>query len=128
MSRLVAGNVLTHVLADFGAEVIKIEKPGQGDDLRAWRVEGVSTFWKEYCRNKQSLAVDMRSAEGLAVARELIASADVLVENFRPGTLEKIGLAPDDLLARNPGLIVVRISGWGQTGTWRGRPGFGSLY
>ena len=127
MSRLVAGNVLTHVLADFGAEVIKIEKPGLGDDLRAWRVEGVSTFWKAYCRNKQSLAVDMRSAEGLAVARELIASADVLVENFRPGTLEKMGLAPDDLLASNPGLIVVRISGWGQTGTWRGRPGFGSL-
>jgi formyl-CoA transferase len=127
MSRLVAGNVLTHVLADFGAEVIKVEKPGRGDDLRAWRVAGVSTFWKEYCRNKQSLAVDMRSPEGLEVVRDLIASADVLVENFRPGTLEKMGLAPESLLARTPGLVVVRISGWGQTGLWRGRPGFGSL-
>ena len=127
MSRLVAGNILTHVLADFGAHVIKVEKPGRGDDLRAWRVEGVSTFWKEYCRNKKSLAIDMRDATGMRVVRDLIDSADVLVENFRPGTLEKMGLDPEDLFTRNKGLVVVRISGWGQTGLWSGRPGFGSL-
>lgn len=127
MSRLVAGNILTHVLADFGARVVKVEKPGRGDDLRAWRVEGVSTFWKAYCRNKESLAVDMREADGMDVVRALIDRADVLVENFRPGTLERMGLDPDDLLARNAGLVVVRISGWGQTGVWSARPGFGSL-
>lgn len=127
LSRLVSGNIVTHVLADFGAEVIKVEKPGRGDDLRAWKVEGVETFWKAYCRNKKSIALDFRHPSGMAVLRKLIASADVLVENFRPGTLEKMGLAPERLLERTPRLIVVRISGWGQTGIWKDRPGFGSL-
>ncbi|UWR38459.1 CaiB/BaiF CoA-transferase family protein [Sulfitobacter sp. W074] len=127
LSRLVSGNIVTHILADFGAEVIKVEKPGRGDDLRNWKVEGVSTFWKTYCRNKKSIALDFRHPDGMAVLKRLINGADVLVENFRPGTLEKMGLAPDSLLENNPGLIVVRISGWGQTGIWRDRPGFGSL-
>ncbi len=127
MSRLVAGNIVTHKLADFGADVIKVEKPGRGDDLRHWRVEGVETFWKAYCRNKRSLALDMRRPEGMEVLRKLIDSADVLVENFRPGTLEKMGLAPEILHETNPGLIVMRISGWGQDGAYRDRPGFGSL-
>ena len=127
LSRLVAGNIVTHKLADFGADVIKVEKPGRGDDLRHWRVEGVETFWKAYCRNKRSLALDMRAPEGLEVLKKLIDSADVLVENFRPGTLEKMGLAPETLHDTNPGLIVTRISGWGQDGAYRDRPGFGSL-
>lgn len=127
LSRLVAGNIVTHVLADFGADVIKVEKPGRGDDLRNWKVEGISTFWKTYCRNKRSIAIDFRDARGMELLKKLIDSADVLVENFRPGTLERMGLHPDELLSRNPGLIVTRISGWGQTGIWRSRPGFGSL-
>ncbi len=127
LSRLVAGNIVTHVLADFGADVIKVEKPGRGDDLRNWKVNGVSTYWKAYCRNKRSLALDFKDPEGMGLLRKLIDTADVLVENFRPGTLERMGLDPEDLLQSNPGLIVVRISGWGQTGLWQGRPGFGSL-
>ncbi len=127
LSRLVAGNIVTHKLADFGADVIKVEKPGRGDDLRHWRVEGVETFWKAYCRNKRSIALDVRNNEGKEVLHKLINSADVLVENFRPGTLEKMGFAPGNLHKTNPGLIVVRISGWGQDGAYRDRPGFGSL-
>ena len=127
LSRLVAGNIVTHKLADFGADVIKVEKPGRGDDLRHWRVEGVETFWKAYCRNKRSIALDIRSPAGMEVLRRLIDSADVLVENFRPGTLEDMGLGPKTLHATNPGLIVLRISGWGQDGAYRDRPGFGSL-
>jgi crotonobetainyl-CoA:carnitine CoA-transferase CaiB-like acyl-CoA transferase len=127
LSRLVAGNMVTHVLADFGAEVIKVEDPKRGDDLRHWRVEGVSTFWKVYARNKHSLALDYRSAEGLAILHGLIATAHVLVENFVPGKLERIGLDPAKLLTLQPGLVIARISGWGQTGPYRGKPGFGSL-
>ena len=127
LSRLVAGNVVTHVLADYGADVIKVEDPKRGDDLRAWRVADVPTFWKVYCRSKRSLALDTRTPQGLAVLRDLVATAHVLVENFVPGTLEKLGLAPHDLLARTPRLIVVRVSGWGQTGPYRAKPGFGSL-
>jgi crotonobetainyl-CoA:carnitine CoA-transferase CaiB-like acyl-CoA transferase len=127
LSRLVAGNMVTHVLADFGAEVIKVEDPKRGDDLRHWRVEGVPTFWKVYARNKRSLALDYRSAEGLALLRRLVGTAQVLVENFVPGKLERIGLAPAELLALQPGLVVARISGWGQTGPFKHKPGFGSL-
>jgi crotonobetainyl-CoA:carnitine CoA-transferase CaiB-like acyl-CoA transferase len=127
LSRLVAGNIVTHILADFGAEVIKVEKPGRGDDLRNWKVEGISTFWKAYCRSKKSIALDFRQKRGMEILQQLIDSADVLVENFRPGTLENMGLDPKKLHNRNPGLIVVRISGWGQTGIWKDRPGFGSL-
>lgn len=127
LSRLVAGNMVTHILADFGADVIKVEKPGRGDDLRNWKVEGVSTFWKAYCRNKRSIALDFKEPDGMQLLRKLIDSADVLVENFRPGTLENMGLAPEKLHNSNPGLVVLRISGWGQTGAWRSRPGFGTL-
>lgn len=127
LSRLVAGNVVTHVLADFGADVIKVENPVGGDDLRHWKVEDVSTYWKIYARNKRSLTLDYRDPEGLAVLLRLVAVADILVENFIPGKLERMGLGPDVLHAANPKLIIVRISGWGQTGPFKGKPGFGSL-
>jgi crotonobetainyl-CoA:carnitine CoA-transferase CaiB-like acyl-CoA transferase len=126
LSRLVAGNIMTHVLADLGAEVIKIEKP-TGDDLRNWTTAGVPVWWQVYARNKKSLCLDLRSEAGRGVLLRLVASAQVLVENFRPGTLERIGLAPEVLHARNPQLILVRISGWGQSGSWRHKPGFGTL-
>ena len=127
LSRLVAGNVVTHVLADFGADVIKVEDPKRGDDLRHWRVENISTFWKVYSRNKRSLSLDYRNEEGLALLRRLIATADVLVENFVPGKLERLGLAPDALWEANPKLVIARVSGWGQSGPFAGKPGFGSL-
>ncbi|MSO54637.1 MAG: CoA transferase [Rhodospirillales bacterium] len=127
LSRLVAGNMLSVVLADFGAEVIKVESPTEGDSLRAWRVGGVSTHWKAYGRNKKSLALDMRHGESRAILKRLIPSLQVLIENFRPGTMEAMGLGPKDLFALNPGLIIVRISGFGQDGPYRDRPGFGTL-
>ena len=127
LSRLVAGNVVSLQLADFGAEVIKIEDPRKGDPLRAWRTKGVSLYWKVYSRNKKSVALDLRSAEGMSLLRALTDTADVLIENFRPGTLEDMGLAPTVLHTTNPRLIVVRISGFGQDGPYRTRPGFGSL-
>jgi formyl-CoA transferase len=127
LSRLVAGNILTHVLADLGAEVIKIEKPRRGDDLRNWKAGGVALWWQVYARNKKSLCLDLRQSAGRALLLRLAGGAQVLVENYRPGTLEKIGLGPDALLARNPKLVVVRLSGWGQTGPWRRKPGFGTL-
>ena len=127
LSRLVAGNMLTHILADFGAEVIKVERPGVGDDLRQWRVRDISLFWKVYARNKKSLTLDLRRPAGRDVVLSLVRSAQVLVESFVPGTLERWDLGPDTLLAANPRLVVVRISGWGQTGPYRDRPGFGTL-
>ncbi len=127
MSRLVAGNMVSLQLADHGAEVIKIEDPVKGDPLRAWLVAGQPVHWKVYARNKKSFAVSLREPEGLALLADLIATADVLVENFRPGTLEAMGLAPEGLWRRNPKLIVVRISGFGQDGPYAERPGFGSL-
>ena len=126
LSRLVAGNTLTGVLADFGAEVIKVEPPA-GDTLRGWRTQDVEVNWKLYARNKKSLALELRKPEARELLLKLVEKADVFVESFRPDTLEKMGLAPDTLLARNPKLIVVRISGWGQTGPYRRRPGFGTL-
>ena len=126
LSRLVAGNVLTLQLADFGAEVIKVEPP-EGDTLRSWRVKGVETAWKVYSRNKKSVALDLRSEDGRTIVRRLAASAAILVESFRPGVLEDMGLAPSDLHALNPKLVVVRISGWGQDGRYRHKPGFGTL-
>lgn len=126
MSRLFAGNVLTQVLGDFGAEVIKIEPP-EGDSLRAWRTEGVATHWKIYARNKKSLCLDLRNADACALVRDLVPSAGMFIESFRPGVLEKMGLAPQMLLALNPRLVVVRISGWGQDGPYSQRPGFGTL-
>jgi crotonobetainyl-CoA:carnitine CoA-transferase CaiB-like acyl-CoA transferase len=127
LSRLVAGNILTHVLADLGAEVIKVEKPGRGDDLRNWQTRGVPLWWQVYARNKKSLCLDLRQAEGRDLLLRLVKVSKILVENYRPGTLEKMGLGPEALLARNPELVVVRVSGWGQTGPYRDKPGFGSL-
>jgi formyl-CoA transferase len=127
LSRLVAGNILTHVLADLGAEVIKVEKPGRGDDLRSWTTEGVPLWWQIYARNKKSLGLDLRRDAGRAIVLRLVESASILVENYRPGTLERMGLGPEVLHGRNPKLVVVRVSGWGQTGPWRRKPGFGTL-
>ncbi len=126
LSRLVAGNTLTQVLADFGADVIKIE-PASGDTLRGWTTRDVQTSWKLYARNKKSLGLELHDAQARSLLLELTESAAVLVESFRPGTLEKMGLAPDVLLARNPKLVIVRISGWGQSGPYQNRPGFGTL-
>lgn len=127
LSRLVAGNMATHVLADYGADVIKVERPGKGDDLRSWRVKGIEVFWKVYSRNKRSVALDLQSDDGREFLWRLIDTAQILVENFVPGTLERWGMGPDDLLRRNPKLVILRVSGWGQTGPWRKKPGFGTL-
>lgn len=127
LSRLVAGNTLTHFLADFGAEIIKIERPGYGDDLRNWRVDGISVYWKVYARNKKSVTLNFRQDKGRELLLELAETAQILVENFIPGTLEKWNLGPEILHEVNPDLIVVRISGWGQTGPDKRFPGFGSL-
>jgi len=126
LSRLFAGNVLTQLLGDFGADVVKVEPP-EGDTLRAWRTRGVPTHWKIYARNKRSLALDLRRPEALDLLRRLVPSAAILVESFRPGTLEQMGLAPADLLALNPRLVLLRISGWGQDGPYAQRPGFGTI-
>ncbi len=126
LSRLVAGNQLTQMLGDFGAEVIKVEPPA-GDTLRAWRVEQVDTNWKLYARNKKSLALELRKPEARELLLKLLPGAAVFVESFRPGTLEDMGLGPEVLLKHNPKLVIVRISGWGQEGPYRRRPGFGTL-
>lgn len=126
LSRLVAGNTLTQMLGDFGAEVIKIEPPA-GDTLRAWQTQGVPTNWKLYARNKKSLGLELRKPEARELLLRLVPTAAVFVESFRPGTLESMGLAPQTLLEHNPKLIIVRISGWGQDGPYRRRPGFGTL-
>jgi crotonobetainyl-CoA:carnitine CoA-transferase CaiB-like acyl-CoA transferase len=127
LSRLVAGNMLSLQLADQGAEVIKIEDPRTGDPLRAWRVKGLSLHWKVYARNKKSVALNLRPQAGRDALLDLLAQSQVLIENFRPGTLEEMGLGPDVLHARNPKLIIVRITGFGQDGPYRDRPGFGTL-
>ena len=127
MSRLVSGNMVSLQLADFGAEVVKIEDPQKGDPLRAWQTDGVSVHWKVYSRNKKSVALNLRAPRGRELLADLIARSQVLIENFRPGTLEAMGLGPETLHRRNPGLIVVRVSGWGQDGPYRDRPGFGTL-
>lgn len=116
LSRLVAGNMLSLQLADYGAEVIKVEDPKKGDPLRDWRTQGLSVHWKVYGRNKKSLTLSLRSEEGKALFRQLLATADVMIENFRPGTLEEMGLGPDVLHAIRPGLVLVRVSGWGRMG------------
>src|SRR5262245_3392103 len=126
LSRLVAGNILTLQLADFGAEVIKIEPP-EGDTLRSWKVKGVDTAWKVYSRNKKSVALDLRSDGGRALVRQLARSAAIVVESFRPGVMEDMGLSPAELHTLNPKLVIVRISGWGQEGRYRHKPGFGTL-
>ncbi len=126
LSRLVAGNMLSLQLADQGAEVIKIEDPRVGDPLRAWRVKGLSLYWKVYARNKKSLALNLRPQVGRDALMDVLATAHVLIENYRPGTLEEMGLGPQTLHDRNPKLIIVRITGFGQDGPYRDRPGFGT--
>ena len=129
MGQLIAGPFAGKTLADFGADVIKIEPPGQGDPLRNWRLikDGTSVWWQVQSRNKRSIALDLRTVEGQDIARQLIASADVLIENFRPGTLESWGMDYPTLSKTNPGLIMLRISGYGQTGPYRDLPGFGAI-
>jgi formyl-CoA transferase len=127
MGQLIAGPFAAKTLADFGADVIKIEPPKVGDALRKWRLlkDGTSIWWQVQSRNKRSLSLDLRQTEAQDIVRTLITEADVLIENFRPGTLEGWGLDPDKLLELNPKLIVLRISGYGQTGPYRDKPGFG---
>lgn len=129
LGQLIAGPFAAKMLAEFGAEVIKIESPQNGDPLRKWRMihEDTSVWWAAQSRNKQSVTLDLRSDEGQEVIRRLVASADVLIENFRPGTLEGWGLGWEALKAINPKLIMLRVSGYGQTGPYRDRPGFGVI-
>jgi len=122
-----SGNIISLPLADFGAEVVKIEDPKRGDPLRAWQTNGVSVHWKVYSRNQKSVALNLREARGRELLADLIDGAQVLIENFRPGTLEAVGLGPELLHRRNPALIILRVSGWGQDGPYRDRPGFGTL-
>ncbi|QRF61408.1 CaiB/BaiF CoA-transferase family protein [Variovorax paradoxus] len=127
MGQLIAGPFAAKTLGDFGAEVIKIEPPGAGDPLRKWRLlkDGTSVWWQVQSRNKRSIALDLKDGEAQAIVRRLAAESDVLIENFRPGALEGWGLGPEALLEANPRLIVLRVSGYGQTGPYRDRPGFG---
>jgi crotonobetainyl-CoA:carnitine CoA-transferase CaiB-like acyl-CoA transferase len=126
LSRLFAGNLLTQILGDFGAEVIKIEPP-EGDTLRGWKTAGIETHWKVYARNKKSLCLSMRDPRATGIIRKLVPSAQIFIESFRPGVLEKMGLSPEALLAINPSLVIIRISGWGQDGPYAQRPGFGTV-
>ena len=130
MGQLLAGPFCGQLLADFGADVLKIEPPGQGDPMREWGREksgGRSLWWPVVARGKRSVTLNLREAQGQELARRLIGEADILVENFRPGTLEKWGMAPEDLRAANPKLIIVRVSGYGQTGPYAARPGYGAI-
>ncbi|MDQ7732008.1 CoA transferase [Halomonas sp. SpR1] len=129
LGQLIAGPFATKLLGEFGADVIKIEPPGTGDPLRKWRMieEGTSLWWHVQTRNKRSVALDLRSEEGQALVRQLAAEADVVVENFRPGTLDNWGLGWEALSKLNPRLIMVHISGYGQTGPYRDKPGFGVI-
>jgi len=126
---LIAAPFAARLMAEFGAEVIKIEQPGLGDPLRKWRKlhQGTSLWWYLQSRNKKSIAIDLKSPEGAGLVRELAATADVVIENLRPGGLEKLGLGWDELSEVNPKLTMVRISGYGQTGPYRDRPGFGAI-
>ena len=127
MGQLIAGPFAAKTLADFGADVVKIEPPGTGDALRNWRLlkNGTSVWWQVQSRNKRSVALDLKQPEAQQIVRQLAAEADVLIENFRPGALEGWGLDPQELIRANPRLIVLRVSGYGQTGPYRDRPGFG---
>lgn len=130
LGQLIAGPFCGQLLGDFGAEIIKVETPDRPDPARDWgeaKLAGKSLFWPIIARNKRSLTLNLRLARGQAILRDLLKTADVLVENFRPGTLEKWGLAPDDLLALNPRLVIVRVSGYGQTGPEASKPGYASV-
>ncbi len=126
-SRLVAGNMLSLQLADFGAEVVKVESPGRGDTLRDWREAGVSVHWKVYARNKKSITLDLKASEAPGIILDLVSHFDVMIESFRFRYLERLGVGPDTLLEANPKLVLVRVSGFGQTGPYAKRPGFGTL-
>ncbi len=127
MGQLIAGPFCGQLLGDMGAEVIKIEPPGKGDPMRDWGRGDYPLWWEVVSRNKKSVSANLRVPEGQALARKLIATADILIENFRPGTLEKWGMSPAELHAENPGLIIVRVSGYGQTGPYSDRAGFGGI-
>ena len=127
MGQLIAGPFCGQLLGDMGADVIKLEPPGQGDPMRVWGRGDFPLWWEVVARNKRAVSCNLRVAEGQALARQLIAKADILIENFRPGTLEKWGLSPETLMAQNPGLIIVRVSGYGQTGPYSARAGFGGI-
>ena len=127
LSRLAAGNMISHMLADHGADVIKVERPEKGDDLRTWKVNKISHWWHVYSRNKRSLSLNIKTKQGTEILKKLISTADVFIENFVPGTLEKWGYTKEVFDSLNPNLIIVRISGWGQTGLYKNFPGYGSL-
>jgi crotonobetainyl-CoA:carnitine CoA-transferase CaiB-like acyl-CoA transferase len=127
MGQLIAGPFCGQLLGDMGAEVIKIEPPGKGDPMRDWGRGDFPLWWEVVSRNKKCVSANLRVAEGQALARKLVATADILIENFRPGTLEKWGMSPAELHAENPGLIIVRVSGYGQTGPYSDRAGFGGI-
>jgi formyl-CoA transferase len=132
MGQLIAGPFCGQLLGDMGADVIKLEPPGEvgrggGDPMRVWGRGDYPLWWEVVARNKRSVSCNLRTPEGQALARQLIATADILIENFRPGTLEKWGMAPDVLMIDNPGLIIVRVSGYGQTGPYSSRAGFGGI-
>ena len=127
MGQLIAGPFCGQLLGDMGADVIKLEPPGQGDPMRVWGRGDYPLWWEVVARNKRAVSCNLREPEGQALAKQLIAKADILIENFRPGTLEKWGMAPADLHAINPGLIIVRVSGYGQSGPYSARAGFGGI-
>jgi len=129
LGALIAGPFCAKILAEFGADVVKLEPPLHGDPLRKWRYvkDGTSVWWHVQSRNKRSVTVDLRTPDGQAIARALAERADIVVENFRPGTLEEWGLGYEALAARNPGVVMVRISGYGQSGPYHARPGFGVI-
>jgi crotonobetainyl-CoA:carnitine CoA-transferase CaiB-like acyl-CoA transferase len=127
LSRMIAGGVAGMLLADFGADVVKVEQPGNGDPLRQWTTDGQALWWKVYARNKRYITLNLKSPEGLLLLRQLLPRFDVVLESFVPGTLERLGLGWDVLRAWHPKLILVRISGWGQTGPSASQPGFGTL-
>ena len=129
LSMIVAGGTASSLLADFGAEVVKVERPGAGDPLRNWGpfANGVSLWWKVHSRNKKSVTLNLSHPEGQTILKDLAARADVLIEGFRPGVMERWNLGPEQLLQANPGLIMLRYSGFGQTGPYKDRPGFGTI-
>ena len=129
LSMIVAGGTASSLMADFGAEVVKVERPGGGDPLRNWGpfANGVSLWWKVHSRNKKSITLNLGTAEGQEIMKGLARSADVLIEGFRPGVMERWGLGPDDLHEANPALVMLRYSGFGQTGPYKDRPGFGTI-
>lgn len=129
MGQLIAGPFASRLMAEFGAEVLKVESPTTGDPIRSWRVveNGTSLWWYVQSRNKKSIAIDLRKQEGQEIIRGLVKEIDILIENFRPGTMEKWSLSYEELKKENPGLIMIRVSGYGQDGPYRDKPGFGSI-